>query len=89
MNALQAQKKRARKKFKFGVQVPDNPRHAYLLDKLIGDTQWSDTIEKDLAEINESDIIKGLEKGHLHLLGIRGFHTLLSLTLSSTSGGRP
>ncbi len=34
VNAMKAQKDRARNKHKFGIQVPDNPRHAYILDKL-------------------------------------------------------
>ncbi len=37
VNALKAQNDKARNKFKFGIQVPDDPRHAHLLDKLNGD----------------------------------------------------
>ncbi len=47
----------------FGVQVPDNPKHAYLLDKLNGETQLPDANDKELAGINEFDVFKVLEKG--------------------------
>ena len=40
-------------KYKFGVEVPRNPRHAIQLDEQNGDTQWQDSMDKELKQINE------------------------------------
>ncbi len=64
---------------KFGIQVPDNPRHAYLLDKLNGNNQWTDAIAKKPAEIDEFKVLRVGPREHHHLLGTRGSRFLLCL----------
>ncbi|MEM7375684.1 MAG: hypothetical protein AAF587_44235, partial [Bacteroidota bacterium] len=39
-------------KYKFGVEVPLNVRHAIKLDLLNGDSKWKEAIAKELTEIN-------------------------------------
>ncbi len=57
-NTLQVQKDKARHKYKFGIQVPDNPRNAYLLDKVNGDNQWADAISKELDELDKFKVFR-------------------------------
>ena len=45
-------KSRSAIKYKFGVQVPTNARHAIYLDAANGDNLWKEAIEKELNEIN-------------------------------------
>ncbi len=52
VNAFHAQKEKFGNKCKFGIQVSDNPRDAYLLDKLNKETQWANAMDKELAEID-------------------------------------
>ena len=40
-------------KFKFGVKVPCNIKHAMELDQQNGDIQWQEAIELELKQINE------------------------------------
>ncbi len=60
--ALRAQRDKARNQFKFGIQVPDNPKHAYLLDKLNGNTKWADSIYKELEEVDWFEVFTLLPK---------------------------
>ena len=39
-------------KYKFGIQVPTNARHAIFLDAANGDNLWKEAIDKELNEIN-------------------------------------
>ena len=43
---------RAAQKFKFGVEVPKNTKHALTLDRLNDNSLWKATTDKELAEIN-------------------------------------
>ena len=40
-------------KFKFGVQVPDNPTHAMKLDNINGDGLWMNSIEKEKGSMGK------------------------------------
>jgi hypothetical protein len=40
-------------KFKFGVKVPHNIKHAIELDQQNGDIRWQEVIELKLKQINE------------------------------------
>ncbi len=44
LNTLKSQKDKARNKFKFGFQTPENTKQAHLWEKLNGDTNWADAI---------------------------------------------
>ena len=39
-------------KFKFGVQIPSNPKHAFLLDKIHNNTLWEDATKAEIDSIN-------------------------------------
>ena len=40
-------------KYKFGVEVPNNVRHALLLDALNGNHLWGEAIAKELKQIHD------------------------------------
>ena len=41
------------KRYKFGVQVPDNPKHAIRLDKEQGMTGWQDSMDLEIKQLND------------------------------------
>ena len=45
-------------KYKFGVEVPFNTRHALKLDVLNGNDLWKNAIAKELQEINEMKVFR-------------------------------
>ena len=45
-------------KYKFGVEVPFNTRHALKLDLLNGSDLWKKAIDKELREINEMKVFR-------------------------------
>ena len=48
-----AMNSRAAKKFKFGVEIPNNTKHGIILDKLNGDNLWKEATDKELKSLNE------------------------------------
>ena len=40
-------------KFKFGTQIPNNPHHAYKLDKVNNDKGWEDAMNSEVKSINK------------------------------------
>lgn len=48
-------------KFKFGVQVPNSPRHAMELDKRNRDNLWKESMDKELKQINDYETFIVLE----------------------------
>ena len=51
------------KVYKFGVEVPRNPKHALELDKENGTTGWKDSIKKELDEIMSYSTFRVLPDG--------------------------
>lgn len=49
------------KKFKFGHEVPRNPKHALELDKLNGNTLWADSIKLELDQIMSYEVFRVLQ----------------------------
>lgn len=43
--------KRGTKKYKFGVEIPNSVRHAKELDKINGNSKWSEAIKKEIDEL--------------------------------------
>ena len=56
-------KKKKEKKFKFGVQVPDNFEEAERLDKQNGNTKWKDSNHLELDQLDEYNVFRDLGKG--------------------------
>ena len=46
------------KKYKFGIEVPRNPLHAFELDKENGNSGWRDSIGKELGQIRDYEVFK-------------------------------
>jgi len=40
-------------RYKFGVQIPQTVKEAYVLDAANGDTKWADAIKTELLQLNE------------------------------------
>ena len=51
------------KKFKFGVEVPRNPKHALELDKEKGNNGWGESTKKELDQILNYEVFKVLPEG--------------------------
>ena len=51
---------RSSPKFKFGVEVPRNIKHAIELDRQNGDIRWQEAIELELKQINEYRTFRSL-----------------------------
>ena len=45
-------------RFHFGVEVPRDPKHAALLDKVNGNTLWADSAKKELDSINKHEVFR-------------------------------
>ena len=52
-------------KYKFGVQVPRNPKHALELDRQNGDDLWKEATQKELDQINEYETFRVLQDHEL------------------------
>jgi hypothetical protein len=50
-------------KFKFGVEVPRNPKHAMELDKVKGTIGWTESIGKELKQLDEFKTFKLIPDG--------------------------
>ena len=48
-------------KFKFGVQVPNSPKHALTLDQLNGDNGWADSMQTELNQLSDYKTFRVLE----------------------------
>ena len=46
------------KQYKFGVEVPRNPRHAIALDRSAGNTGWQDSMGLELGQLNDFKVFK-------------------------------
>ena len=44
---------RAAKKFKFGIEIPNNTKHSLILDQLNGDGLWKEATDKELVSLND------------------------------------
>ena len=51
------------KKYKFGVEVPRNPRHALELDNANGTTGWKDSIKTELDQIMDYEVFVVIPDG--------------------------
>jgi len=40
-------------KYKFGIEIPTSPTHAYKLDRVNGDTLWRDATDTEIKQIND------------------------------------
>jgi hypothetical protein len=45
-------------RFHFGVEIPRNPSHAALLDKVNNNTLWADASKKELDSINKHEVFR-------------------------------
>ena len=54
----------SKKKYKFGVEVPSNPKHALFLDKLNGNDGWRKSIKLELDQIMSYQVFKALPRGY-------------------------
>jgi hypothetical protein len=61
VNAFKAKIDRAGLKFKFGVQVPQSPRHAMELDAMNGNTAWKESMGTELGQRNKYETFRILE----------------------------
>ena len=50
-------------KFKFGIQVPNDARHAFQLDKMLNQTLWKEAVDNELGSINDFATFCILEEG--------------------------
>jgi hypothetical protein len=50
-------------RYKFGVMVPRNVRHALEIDRLNGDHQWQEAMDTELKQINEYETFRLAEPG--------------------------
>ena len=48
--------------YKFGIQIPNNPSHAYKLDKINNDRDWEDSMDKEVGSINSHQVFIILEE---------------------------
>ena len=62
VRCCQARKGRAMK-HQFGVQVPVGAKQAFVLDRAAGNTLWSDSMKKELAQLHKFDTFTTLEPG--------------------------
>ena len=51
------------KKYKFGVEVPRNAKHAMELDKANGNTGWRDATQLELKQINDYGVFRVVPDG--------------------------
>ena len=58
-----AKKSGKERKFHFGIEVPQNPKHALELDKLNGNDGWARSIKKELDEINQYNVFRVVPDG--------------------------
>lgn len=63
MTMTTKKKKKSGPKYKFGVRVPKNVKEAYALDKANGNTLWAESMDKELAGLNEFKTFRALEPG--------------------------
>ena len=47
--------------YKFGIQIPNNPKHAYKLDKINNDREWEGSMDKEIGSINNHQVFIILE----------------------------
>ena len=47
--------------YKFGIQIPNNPKHAYKLDKINNDRGWEGSMDKEIGSINNHQVFIILE----------------------------
>ena len=40
-------------KYKFGIQIPQNAKHARRLDEINRDKEWEEAMEKEVKSVNE------------------------------------
>ena len=53
------------KKFKFGVEVPRNPKHAIAMDKAAGNTGWQDSMNLETGQLNDFKVFKVVPDDHI------------------------
>lgn len=58
MRRLYAARTYGAPKYKFGVQVPENPGHATVLDERNKDTLWKEATDKEIGQINDLQTFK-------------------------------
>ena len=51
------------RKYKFGVEVPRNPKHALALDKAAGNTGWQDSMGLEIGQLNDFQVFKVVPDG--------------------------
>ena len=69
----------AEKKYKFGVEIPRNPKHALELDKQIGTDGWAKSIQLELDQIMGYNVLEFLNQGSHYLKDILAYRTILYL----------
>ena len=47
--------------YKFGIQIPNNPKHAYKLEKINNDREWEGSMDKEIGSINNHQVFMILE----------------------------
>jgi hypothetical protein len=62
LKAMKSQAKRGAK-YKFGIEVPKNAKHAKKLDEANGNTLWQDAEREEIKQLMEFKIFKILDKG--------------------------
>ena len=62
-NIFRAYKAKSQKMptYKFGIQIPNNPQHAYKLDKINNDREWEGSMDKEIGSINNHQVFIILE----------------------------
>eukprot|EP00934_Nitzschia_sp_Nitz4_P000636 Nitzschia sp. Nitz4//scaffold500_size4614//80//4514//NITZ4_009238-RA/size4614-augustus-gene-0.0-mRNA-1//-1//CDS//3329553583//636//frame0 len=58
LNAKAAKAQRGVPRYKFGVQLPNNLRHAFLLDKINGNNLWREALDKELNQLKEASTFR-------------------------------
>ena len=70
---FKATKKAARKKYKFGIEVPQDVEHTFCLDKQNGNNFWAEAISKEVGEVDDlktfikHDSLETIPKDHMFI----------------------
>ena len=51
------------KKFKFGVEIPNNTKHGLILDHLNGDSLWKEATDKELKSLSDHKTFREFTEG--------------------------
>ena len=73
-------------RFKYGVEVPRDFKHAMWLDKRNGNTQWTDATKLEMSQLDDYSTFKDVRQFQK---GIRRFVSISCSTLSTMDAARP